>query len=643
MPMGPRAVALAALLVWGGGVGFAEKVGWVVPETLNVRKGPSTGTAKIAELTKGQKVTVTAFREGGWCRASLPGGKTGWVREEHLRFTKPEGKASGSGPSSGPTRVASKPAWVAVQMANLRRKASTGAEVAAQIRQGEKVYVVANDGSWMKVKSEGGKWGWVRADLLRFTAPGHGSSAGKHSGANPPAWVNANLANVRAGPSVGYSRSGQATRGTKVYILERMGGWVKAKAPDCTGWVQASLLETDPNRGKRTRSGSGSRDKAYCVGGKVYLRAAPNVQSNALTSVREGAPLWIKAEKDDWCKVQGADGAAGWIAGWYVRREGARQTVARNPDDDSDDTPEKPEFPAASRHVVGGKLEPFRAWICEDHTNVRHGPGVEKDVRMQLDKGTPVKVVGTEGQWCEIETDSGARGWTAGWVLDFQPPGKPEPTKSVRGGTHEAKVGWVNRPTVNLRKGPGVDAAVVKEVHFGEEMVIVGEEGDWFKAALSDGSVGWLAKNLVETRAERLAGSYDEGTPAGSRGSGRGASIVREAMKHLGQSYVHGASGPNSFDCSGFTSYVYRQFGIELARTCEGQCGQGTAIKCPEDLQPGDVVIFENTYRAGISHAGIYIGQGRFIHASNSRSGVKITDLDSSYYADRFVCGRRFQ
>lgn len=132
--------------------------------------------------------------------------------------------------------------------------------------------------------------------------------------------------------------------------------------------------------------------------------------------------------------------------------------------------------------------------------------------------------------------------------------------------------------------------------------------------------------------------------PVASRGSDistKAADIISTAKKYLGAPYVYGASGPRSFDCSGFTSYVYKQQGITIPRATTGQATIGTKVG-KADLQPGDLLIFSNTYKKGPSHAGIYIGNGEFIHASSVNSGgVVISKLNSKYYTQHFSYGRR--
>lgn len=117
--------------------------------------------------------------------------------------------------------------------------------------------------------------------------------------------------------------------------------------------------------------------------------------------------------------------------------------------------------------------------------------------------------------------------------------------------------------------------------------------------------------------------------------------IVNIAKSLQGARYSFGANGPNSFDCSGFTRYVYNQVGISIPRTTRGQATVGKKVN-KANLQPGDLIIFSGTYRRGPSHAGVYIGNGKFIHASTSR-GVTTDSINSRYYSSKFSYGRRLK
>jgi cell wall-associated NlpC family hydrolase len=116
--------------------------------------------------------------------------------------------------------------------------------------------------------------------------------------------------------------------------------------------------------------------------------------------------------------------------------------------------------------------------------------------------------------------------------------------------------------------------------------------------------------------------------------------VLAEANSHLGKRYVYGASGPNTFDCSGFVCYVYRHaLGItSLARSAQGMAGSVKKVS-GSNREPGDLVFFTGTSsHAYISHVGIYVGGGRMIHASSSGRGVVYSDLDDSYYESKIYC-----
>jgi len=125
-----------------------------------------------------------------------------------------------------------------------------------------------------------------------------------------------------------------------------------------------------------------------------------------------------------------------------------------------------------------------------------------------------------------------------------------------------------------------------------------------------------------------------------SRGEHWASSIVALSTRHVGARYRWGGTTPAGFDCSGFLYYVFGQMGVTLPRTTYAMYDAGAPV--PEDeLQAGDLVFFQ-TIGPGASHAGIYLGDGRFIHASSGSGHVVITAMDDGYYAPRYLGARRF-
>ncbi|MDQ6780278.1 MAG: NlpC/P60 family protein [Candidatus Eremiobacteraeota bacterium] len=114
--------------------------------------------------------------------------------------------------------------------------------------------------------------------------------------------------------------------------------------------------------------------------------------------------------------------------------------------------------------------------------------------------------------------------------------------------------------------------------------------------------------------------------------------LTHTALRFLGVPYAWGGTSFAGVDCSGFVQTVFRRNGIELPRTADAQYEVGHLV-AQNRLQPGDLVFFQ-TYAAGASHVGIYVGAGRFVHASSS-SGVRVDSLTEAYYASRYLGARR--
>lgn len=114
--------------------------------------------------------------------------------------------------------------------------------------------------------------------------------------------------------------------------------------------------------------------------------------------------------------------------------------------------------------------------------------------------------------------------------------------------------------------------------------------------------------------------------------------VCDTALAQVGVPYVYGGEDPSGFDCSGFVQYVFAQCGLSVSRVVTTQLADG-AIVGKEDLCRGDLVVFQNTYVAGPSHIGIYLGDGQFAHAGSG--GITVAALDDGYFAEHYLCARR--
>jgi cell wall-associated NlpC family hydrolase len=216
-----------------------------------------------------------------------------------------------------------------------------------------------------------------------------------------------------------------------------------------------------------------------------------------------------------------------------------------------------------------------------------------------------------------------------------------------------AEIFNTNGSGLNVRSGSG----------WGHSVTTVAAEGDVMKVidgpSVDGDGVNWWSVDYRGTRGW-VHGAYVRNTdrePTGASSASSAAStvsapslpaagttnerIVSVAMQFLGYPYVWGGTTPGGFDCSGFLFYVVNQVtGGGFPRAMEAQVTRGAHVPA-DQLQPGDLVFQQNTYQWGLSHAGIYIGNGKFIHASTPGSGVIISNLWDSYWGQRFYTARR--
>ena len=195
--------------------------------------------------------------------------------------------------------------------------------------------------------------------------------------------------------------------------------------------------------------------------------------------------------------------------------------------------------------------------------------------------------------------------------------------------------------TLNVRSGPGTTYSKVTTLSDGAVVSIMGIDNGWYKIKTSSGATGYVSSEYMVT-CKDSSGSRGDGTTAVAvaSNSSMGQQIVDYAKQFLGVPYVYGGNGPSSFDCYGFTSYIYRHFGYTLNRTASTQLSNGVAVSKSE-LQPGDLVFFRYNTSYPASHVGIYIGNGQFIHASTNKYQVQIDQLLTGHYANVYIAGRR--
>lgn len=210
------------------------------------------------------------------------------------------------------------------------------------------------------------------------------------------------------------------------------------------------------------------------------------------------------------------------------------------------------------------------------------------------------------------------------------------------GGTHAVKAGdnlWTiakryNTTPEKLAKANGLSEKSLLQL--GDKLVIPGKHAVKKTHTSNVAKASKTAKKHVASRkaapATKTAKLNNGNKPANSN-------VVRTALAYCGTRYRSGGTSRGGFDCSGFVRYVYSKYGLKLPHSSAAQARLGVSVSKSE-LKAGDLVFFQTNGRS-ISHVGIYMGGGKFVHASNHGRGVTTDSLSSSYYAPRYRGARR--
>ena len=423
----------------------------------------------------------------------------------------------------------------------------------------------------------------------------------------------------------------------------------------------------------------------------VNLREEANTTSSILEQLDIGDEVEVLEQADGWYKVIATvDGEeiTGYISESLLDVEGNVDTT-----DNGEETPEENqpsgepvnnEQPTNNETTSNNEThveEPTigNSLIIEENTSyelnqtiqIKILPLINSVNKDTINSGT-INVIEVINDWCKVEN-----GTQDGWIRINQLKNSITNTEVAPADTSEnnddttveiensaeivnpedlpvIKTAYVNADSLKVRQEPNTSSEVIDSLTRNAQISIIEELDGWYRIKLSN-QIGYVSATYISderteettsrgdvSRKEETTSSTDTNTidtPVIS--SGKGEDVVEYAKQYLGFRYVSGGASPSTgFDCSGFTSYVYKNFGITLSRTSKGQINNGVAVE-KSNLQLGDIVVFNNDANTAIGHVGIYVGDGNFIHAANPSDGVKITSLSSSYYSTRYVGARR--
>jgi len=259
--------------------------------------------------------------------------------------------------------------------------------------------------------------------------------------------------------------------------------------------------------------------------------------------------------------------------------------------------------------------------VDADQLNFRTEPNTSCEVIEKLNKGTQLLVEipeeGKENGWYQVVLSNHGTGYISAEYVTFT-----EQEEGVMG------IGQVSQGPLNVRDAATTDGKRLGQVGTGNRLTLTGYEDGWFKISYNNAD-GYVSAEYVALS-----------RPAPASDGTLGSEIAALSQQFIGCRYVYGASGPSTFDCSGFTLYIYKQYGISLAHGATAQMGYGVSVDKSE-LQPGDLVFFRYRTTKAASHVGIYIGDGKFIHSSTREYLVRVDTLMSGHYSNVYVGARR--
>lgn len=418
----------------------------------------------------------------------------------------------------------------------------------------------------------------------------------------------------------------------------------------------------------------------------LKLRKEASTESTILELLNYGDKLQYIEEAGDWYKVK-IKGITGYVHKDYIKvkeentntstNNVIENTVTNENNTTSNNTTTNTlsnnevtnttqnNTISEEENTIGEKVEPETTKIKEmkvsKDSNIYILPLINANIIQNIKKDSKVTIISKTNGWAYVETDE-VTGWIRQDIL-VEDKITSEDTNTTNNSDNnknepqtpsdtqvKTKTMYVNTASVYVRKGPGTEHEVIDSLILNNAVKVVAENGDWYKVEV-DGKTGYIAKRLLSekqvntTSRGEVSREEEEIQPIENSNivqTSKGNQIVEYAKKYLGCKYVYGGSGPNTFDCSGFTMYVLKNFGVTLSHSATAQSRVGTYV-AKENLKPGDLVFFTDYETgSGIGHCGIYIGDGNFIHASSGTGYcVKISTLTSGSYLKRYETARR--
>lgn len=387
------------------------------------------------------------------------------------------------------------------------------------------------------------------------------------------------------------------SKGTTVAVLNNSSSWYKVSVNGKEGYVSGEYL-----------TGTTATNVALGTGtvkcsSSVNFRSAPNTSSTSYGELKNGTKVNVVGVSSGWYKVT-YNGKTGYIHPDYI-------TLASS----SAGTAIAPSNTVTSTTGTAGTVK------CSSSVNLRSEANTSSSILAELKNGTAVTVISTANGWCKV-TYSGKTGYIKQDYVSTT--GSASNNTSASTGT--AAVVKCSS-TVNFRSSASTSSTILGELKNGTAVTVLSTSNGWSKVSYT-GKAGYISADYLVTASSGTAITPSNNAASVSISAKR-QSVLNYAAQFLGVPYVYGGSTPSGFDCSGFTSYVFKNTVGSIPRVAQAQYDATTRVS-RDDLLPGDLVFFGSS-TSSISHVGIYVGSNQFIHAPSTGDVVKYSSLTGSY------------
>lgn len=387
------------------------------------------------------------------------------------------------------------------------------------------------------------------------------------------------------------------SKGTTVAVLNNSSSWYKVSVNGKEGYVSGEYL-----------TGTTATDVALGTGtvkcsSSVNFRSAPNTSSTSYGELKNGTKVNVVGVSSGWYKVT-YNGKTGYIHPDYI-------TLASS----SAGTAIAPSNTVTSTTGTAGTVK------CSSSVNLRSEANTSSSILAELKNGTAVTVVSTANGWCKVNCSS-----KTGYIKQDYVSTTGSASNNTSASTGTAAVVKCSS-TVNFRSAASTSSTVLGELKNGTAVTVLSTSNGWSKVSYA-GTTGYISADYLVTASSGTA-ITPSNTAASVSISAKRQSVLNYAAQFLGVPYVYGGSTPSGFDCSGLTSYVFKNTVGSIPRVAQAQYDATTRVS-RDDLLPGDLVFFGSS-TSSISHVGIYVGSNQFIHAPNTGDVVKYSSLTGSY------------